>query len=78
MAIAFNGLVGSSRLIEVAEVSPEIRATAWEIFTTYRDQVLSFTDCTSFALMRERKLLEAFTFDADFQRAGFIVHPPSS
>ncbi len=50
-------------------------AAGWEIFTTYEDQLLSFTDCTSFALMRQRQLLEAFTFDTDFHRAGFVVRP---
>ncbi len=75
MAVAVHELVESSRLIEVAAINEDLRDQAWEIFAGYEDQVLSFTDCTSFALMRERKLLEAFTFDQDFRRAGFIVQP---
>lgn len=76
MATAFHGLVESSRLIEVAEIDQTIRRQAWSLFVGYQDKVLSYTDCTSFALMRDRNLLEVFTFDSDFQRVGFIQRPP--
>ena len=75
MAVLLHDLVTGSELIEEAEIGPELRALGWEIFVGYRDKILSFTDCTSFALMRERTMLEAFTFDADFQRAGFMTLP---
>jgi len=75
MAKALHDLLGASRLIEVAEIGEDPRAAGWETFVTYEEQLLSFTDCTSFALMRQRQLLEAFTFDADFHRAGFVVRP---
>ena len=77
MAVAVNDLVASSHIIEVVGITQELRDQAWELFVGYEDQVLSFTDCTSFALMRQRQLLEVFTFDRDFQRAGFIVRPES-
>ena len=75
MAKALHHHLGASRLIEVAEIGDDLRAASWEIFVTYEEQLLSFTDCTSFALMRQRQLLEAFTFDTDFHRAGFVVRP---
>lgn len=75
MAILLHGLVTESEVIAEAEVGTELRMLGWEIFVGYRDKVLSFTDCTSFALMHERTMLEVFTFDADFQRAGFVVLP---
>jgi predicted nucleic acid-binding protein len=37
----------------------------------YRDQPFSLTDATSFEVMRREGLREAFTFDQDFERAGF-------
>lgn len=77
MAHAMHDLVESSRIIEIAAITEDLREQAWEIFVGYEDQVLSFTDCTSFALMRGRKLLEAFTFDGDFHRAGFVIQPES-
>ena len=35
------------------------------------DQGYSFTDCTSFVVMRERNILDAMTADAHFEQAGF-------
>ncbi len=69
MAKALHDLLGASRLIEVAEIGEDPRAAGWETFVTYEEQLLSFTDCTSFALMRQRQLLEAFTFDGRLRRA---------
>ena len=75
MAMAVHQLVTESRLIEVLAVDAEIRFAAWDLFIRYDDQVLSFTDCTSFALMHRQGLQEAFTFDSDFPTAGFIAAP---
>lgn len=75
MATLLYDLIHTSDLVDEAEIGSELRNIGWDIFVTYEDKVLSFTDCTSFALMRQRTLLEAFTFDADFQRAGFVALP---
>lgn len=76
MAMAVHELVAESRYIDVVPVDAEIRSAAWDLFTAYNDKVLSFTDCTSFALMQRHGLQEAFTFDSDFQRAGYHRAPP--
>jgi len=34
---------------------------------------VSFIDCTSFALMRERGITTAFSFDEHFTRQGFVL-----
>ena len=61
------------RLIDVSE---DVRHLAWELFVRYADQMYSFTDCTSFALMRTMHVQEAFTFDRnDFTAAGFTPVP---
>ena len=75
LATVLHDLVRESDLVVETEIGPELRELGWEIFVGFQDKVLSFTDCTSFALMRSRQLLEAFSFDADFQRAGFITRP---
>jgi predicted nucleic acid-binding protein len=36
----------------------------------------SFVDATSFALMRKKKLVNAFAFDEDFSAAGFVELRP--
>src|ERR687892_1024288 len=48
---------------------------ARNLFFQYRDKDLSFTDCTSIAVMRELKLKTVITTDAHFQQAGFDVLP---
>jgi predicted nucleic acid-binding protein len=45
------------------------------LFFRYRDKDFSFTDCTSFILMRELKLREALTTDHHFRQAGFGIKP---
>lgn len=49
---------------------------ALELFLGQRKRSWSFTDCTSFAVMREIGVRDAFTFDADFREAGFVPRPP--
>lgn len=46
-----------------------------QLFFQYDDKDLSFTDCTSFALMRELKLTAVITTDAHFHHVGFDVLP---
>jgi len=65
-----------SRWCQLIDIDEALRARAWSIFSTYSDQTFSFTDCTSFALMRSLGAEEAFTFDRrDFAAAGFSVIP---
>ncbi|MFA7234316.1 MAG: hypothetical protein WC076_09405 [Terrimicrobiaceae bacterium] len=42
------------------------------------DHAFSFTDCTSFAVMRRLGLVEAATSDSHFQAAGFRPLPGNS
>lgn len=48
---------------------------ARHLFFQYRDKDLSFTDCTSIALMRELKLTTVITTDGHFRQVGFEVLP---
>lgn len=41
----------------------------------YRDKGFSFTDCTSFVIMREVRLTHAITTDRHFHQMGFQVIP---
>lgn len=50
---------------------------ARQLFFHYRDKDLSFTDCTSIAVMRELKLRTVITTDRHFHQVGFEVLPVS-
>jgi len=48
---------------------------ARDLFFHYRDKDFSFTDCTSFAIMRELRLTHAITTDPHFRQMGFQMLP---
>jgi len=48
---------------------------ARDLFFQYSDKDFSFTDCTSFAVMREMRLTRALTTDRHFRQMGFQVVP---
>src|ERR1700730_8149948 len=50
---------------------------ARQLFFQYRDKDFSFTDCTSFAVMREARLTHALTTGRYFRQVGFQVLPSS-
>lgn len=65
---------GSSRLRwEFITVARADKARA--LFFRYDDKEFSFTDCTSFVVMRELRLRDALTTDHHFAQAGFIPRP---
>ena len=49
---------------------------AWRIFRTHRDKQWSFTDCTSYALMRRHGITRAFSFDQHFSQMAGIRRAP--
>ena len=70
----WHALAASKRVSR--ELIHEERAErARHIFFRHRDKNFSFTDCTSFALMRELKIREALTTDKHFRQAGFQMFP---
>ncbi len=48
---------------------------ARHLFFRHRDKTYSFTDCTSFVVMKELKLRQALTTDRHFRQMGFEVLP---
>lgn len=61
--------------VRMARVLPEDEGEAWAFFRGHRDKGYSFTDCSSFAVMRRLKIPTAISTDAHFRRAGFEVEP---
>lgn len=80
------GLSAAERWWQQVDRSPRLRweridsdrfEKARQLFFQYRDKDFSFTDCTSFAVMREARLTHALTTDRHFRQAGFQVLPSS-
>jgi len=63
-------------LVEVIHVSPPDEGVAWVLFERRPDKSYSFTDCTSFVVMRRHRMERAVSLDAHFSQEGFVVLPP--
>lgn len=68
---------GSSR-VRWERVDTSRFERALSLFFQYRDKDFSFTDCTSFAVMRELRIGRALTTDRHFRQMGFQVTPSTA
>jgi predicted nucleic acid-binding protein len=76
IAVLFGENLRKSGFIEIVAVTPSIEDAAWGIFKRYSDNDFSFTDCTSFSIMRSLKLKSAFAFDRHFDQFNGIGRLP--
>jgi hypothetical protein len=76
IAVLFGENLRKSGFIEIVAVTPSIEAAAFGIFKRYSDKDFSFTDCTSFSIMRSLKLKSAFAFDRHFDQFNGIGRLP--
>ena len=74
-AANFGERLFRTRWCRVIDIDDVLRRAAWDLFLRYDDQVFSFTDCTSFALMHSMGVTDAFSFDGDFSAAGMTRLP---
>jgi len=65
----------SRAITDIIAVGPADIEQAWRQFAKHADKQYSFTDCTSFCIMRRLGIRQAIAVDPDFRRAGFIVLP---
>ncbi len=58
----------------IERVSSVRFAKTQEVFRRFnKDKEWSFTDCTSYVVMKELKITQIFTFDDNFKQVGFKV-----
>ncbi len=68
-------LADTTDVLKVIRVTTADERNAFSYFSSLEGKGISFTDCTSFALMKRSSVITAFTFDADFAQAGFAALP---
>jgi predicted nucleic acid-binding protein len=68
--------IAASGALEIVTITPEIEQAAWQLFERH-DTIprLSYTDCTTFAVMQQRDIATAFTGDEHFRILGFTIRP---
>lgn len=74
-AVIFKEKIKNSKVLRVVRISEDLEAKAYKKLKKFRDLPLSFTDCTSFAVMESLNVKRVFTFDNDFKKAGYVVFP---
>jgi predicted nucleic acid-binding protein len=74
-AVACGEWLLQSPIVKVVRIEPSQWDQAWALFKRYDDKAFSLTDCTSFVVMQQHKLVDAFTFDRHFERMGFRMWP---
>jgi predicted nucleic acid-binding protein len=71
--------VGSALLdrgvVHLVRTTADDERKAWDLFRARTDKLYSFTDCTSFVLMKRLGLSRAVALDDDFRREGFELTP---
>lgn len=73
-AEAAHGLYGE-KVAKLIRITTETERDALKLFEKYNDKTFSFTDCTSFVVMQNMDIKQAFTFDKHFQQMGFTKVP---
>ena len=74
-AVACGSQMLRARAIHLVHIDTEIWTEAWQMYQRYDDKAFSFTDCTSFVVMRRLKIVDAFTADHRFEQMGFRLWP---
>ncbi len=71
----FGDSLRAGNLAQMVRIDTQDENDAWTVFERYRDHALSFTDCSSFVLMRRLQLSTAVALDADFRAFGLLTLP---
>ena len=56
-----------SDIIDIIKVNDDIFDRAWEKFGKFKDKLLSFTDCTTLAVMEDLNIVKIMSFDKHFE-----------
>lgn len=75
VAVAFGEVIRSSGVMRILWITLTVEKDAWKILIEHKDKDFSFTDCTSFALMKAEAIDTAFTFDRHFSQYKLRIVP---
>jgi len=73
-AVTVGEFILSSKIVEITWLDDSVKLGAWDFFKRHSDKPVSFTDCTSFMLMKDLRVNNYSSFDRGFERAGFVEY----
>ena len=62
-------------VVDLVRVTGQDEAAAWDLFCHRPDKTYSYTDCTSFVLLRRLRVPRVAALDEHFRQEGFEVEP---
>ncbi len=71
-AVDFGIDLAKSKVIQMIFIDENLHNQAWEIALKYQDKDFGFTDCTSFAVMKEIGISKVFSFNNHFRQYGSL------
>ena len=74
-AVAVGRTLLDPAIVEWLRVTPVDERAPWALFERRPDKSYSFTDCTSFVLMRRERIGHAIALDEHFAQEGFTIAP---
>ena len=74
-AVLVGNVLLNSPQVRRVWISPNDEKEAWDLFVSRDDKAYSFTDCTSFVVMRRLKIFRCLALDEHFGQEGFEVLP---
>jgi uncharacterized protein len=74
-AVLVSDAILEDELTDLVRLTADDERAAWQLFKRRTDKLYSFTDCTSFVLMRRLGISEAIALDEDFRSEGFNLLP---
>ncbi len=72
-AMTFLENTSASPRVVIIHSDNFLEKTAVDFLRKYTDQVFSYTDSVSFAIMKQSDIAQAFAFDQHFSTAGFTL-----
>ncbi len=70
--VAFIDNLRQSSSLQIVPASSTLFADGWALYSQRPDKEWGLTDCTSFVVMTQQQITEAFTSDHHFEQAGFV------
>lgn len=71
--VEFVRQLRDNKNVSVEPMGTKLFLDALEFYAVHRDKEWGLIDCSSFIIMSRNGITEAFTYDNDFEQAGFVA-----